>query len=131
MFASSFNTLGGTWSGPCALFGFNLFSLSWTAFGVTHRVIHQLKLYYLTFLPSQYEAYYLYFHTCVKTLAKKVVQNICFFCFRYSYMSIIPSCIHVYTCKRARVRMRMCVRKFVCLTLPPFHFPYLDTSFPQ
>ena len=34
---TSFSTLGGTWSGPCALFGFNLFSLSWTAFGVTHK----------------------------------------------------------------------------------------------
>ena len=55
---SSFNTLGGTWSGPCALFGFNLFSLSWIAFGVTGT---SAKVILFDLLPSQYGAYYLYF----------------------------------------------------------------------
>ena len=42
-------------------------------------LVHQLKLYYLTFLPSEY----LYFR-------KKVIQNICFFCFRNSHICPSP-----------------------------------------
>ena len=84
---SSFNTLMGIWSGPCALFRFHLFSLSWIAFGVT-RTSAKVILFDLS--PISVWGILLVF-SCVKTLAKKVIQDICFFCFRYSHMPIILS----------------------------------------
>ena len=77
---TSFSTLGGTWSGPCALFGFNLFSLSWTAFGVTHK---SAKVILFDLFPISIWGI-LSVLSCVKTL----IQNICFRC---SHMPIILS----------------------------------------
>ena len=87
---SSFNTLGGTWSGPnCALFGFNLFSLSCQdcLWGYSY-----ISWSYIIWPFSHLNMGHIIriFSFMCKNTRKKVTHNICFFCFRYSH-NLCPS----------------------------------------